>query len=395
MQQNIWFTPEGIEDLLPDAAKKLEFYRRQLLDQFELAGYDLVLPPLAEFTDSLLTGKGQHLAVDTCRFTDQESGKMMGVRADMTPQVARIAINRLKQHGIIRLCYVGEVLKTRNNKAKGSRSPIEVGAELFGHSGVESDIEVIELMLASLRSIGLDDLTLSLGHVAIVDELMTLANLSVSEKQTLVEILLRKSIPEYQDFIAERPLSNDLKQVFDRLPSLCGDAQTVLQEMQRLKTLSTTMQAHVNYLENVLQWFGAFSNLNIHVDLADLRGYQYHTGMIFSCYVAGRKLYQLARGGRYDGIGSEFGSAQLATGFSLDLRGMLDLLAFPKTQEKRVIYAPNCYDPVLIDAISALKKQQCVVKHMYQLSDCPVGSEYLMLKADEWVLQIKESAIES
>lgn len=394
MQQNIWFTPDGIEDLLPDAAKKLEFYRRQLLDQFELAGYDLVLPPLAEFTDSLLTGKGQHLAVDTCRFPDQESGKMMGVRNDMTPQVARIAINRLKQKGIVRLCYVGEVLKTRSNKAKGSRSPIEVGAELFGHSGVESDIEVIELMLASLRSIGLPDLTLSLGHVSIVDELMTLAKLSTSQKQMLVDILLRKSIPEYQAFLVDLEVSAPLKPIFEQLPTLCGDAQMVIQKMQSMKTLSETMSSHLCYLESVLRWFGEFANLKIHVDLADLRGYQYHTGIIFSCYAAGRKLYQLARGGRYDGIGSEFGSAQLATGFSLDLRGALDLLDFPNEQQKRVVFAPNQYDPALNEAIASLKQQKCVVKRMYHFEDCPVGGEYFTRQANQWVLAVKESDID-
>ncbi|PLA74910.1 ATP phosphoribosyltransferase regulatory subunit [Hydrogenovibrio sp. SC-1] len=392
MQQNIWFTPDGIEDLLPDAAKKLEFYRRQLLDQFELAGYDLVLPPLAEFTDSLLTGKGQHLAVDTCRFTDQESGKMMGVRADMTPQVARIAINRLKQSGIVRLCYVGEVLKTRNNKAKGSRSPIEIGAELFGHSGVESDIEVIELMLASLRSIGLSELTLSLGHVAIVDELMRLADLSKTQQQLLVDILLRKSLPEYQAFIGSLSVSAELEPFFDVLPSMCGDAKTVIEQMQSMKVLSEKMKTHLCYLEDVLQWFGEFTGLTIHVDLADLRGYQYHTGMIFSCYASGRKLYQLARGGRYDGIGSEFGTAQLATGFSLDLRGTLDLLALPEAQAKRVVFAPNQYDQALNDIIESLKQQNCVVKRMYQFEDCPEGGEYLTLNNGQWILQTKNSA---
>ena len=148
MQQSTWFTPEGLEDLLPPQAQKLELYRRQIIDGFDAAGFDLVLPPLAEFTDSLLTGTAGHMAVDTCRFTDQESGRMMGVRADMTPQVARIVSNRLKASDTIsRLCYVGEVLKTRNNKAKGSRSPIQVGAEIYGHQGVESDLEIIDLVL--------------------------------------------------------------------------------------------------------------------------------------------------------------------------------------------------------------------------------------------------------
>lgn len=389
MQQNIWFTPEGIEDLLPEEAKKLEFYRRQLLDGFELSGYDLVLPPIAEFTDSLLTGKGRHLAVDTCRFTDQESGKMMGVRADMTPQVARIATNRIKHSGIQRLCYVGEVLKTRNNKAKGSRSPIEIGAELFGHSGVESDIEVIELMVSSLRNIGLQDLTLSLGHVSVVDELMNVSGLTPAQKESLVDILLRKAVPEYTDFVAELTVTEAQKQAFELLLSLCGDIATVTDTMQTLAGLSEAMQGHLAHLQSVVDHFADFDGLKIHMDLADLRGYQYHTGMIFSCYAAGRKMYQLARGGRYDGIGSEFGSAQLATGFSLDLRGALDLLTSPAEVEKEIVYAPNVYDADLQAEIAKLKQQKTIIKRFYEFDALEKGSRYLALQASQWILSVK------
>lgn len=389
MQQNIWFTPEGIEDLLPEEAKKLEFYRRQLLDGFELSGYDLVLPPIAEFTDSLLTGKGRHLAVDTCRFTDQESGKMMGVRADMTPQVARIATNRIKQEGIQRLCYVGEVLKTRNNKAKGSRSPIEVGAELFGHSGVESDIEVIELMVSALRNIGLQDLTLSLGHVSVVDELMNISGLNASQKETLVDILLRKAVPEYTDFIADLAVTEAQKQAFELLLSLCGEVPTVTVDMQILAGLSEAMKDHLSHLQSVVDHFAGFDGLKIHMDLADLRGYQYHTGMIFSCYAAGRKMYQLARGGRYDGIGSEFGSAQLATGFSLDLRGALDLLTSPAEGAKESVFAPNVYDAALQAEIEKLKQQKIIVKRFYAFDAIETGCRYLTLQDSQWILSVK------
>ncbi|KUJ75164.1 ATP phosphoribosyltransferase regulatory subunit [Thiomicrospira sp. XS5] len=389
MQQNIWFTPDGLEDLLPDEAKKLECYRRQLLDGFELSGYDLVLPPIAEFTDSLLTGKGRHLAVDTCRFTDQESGKMMGVRADMTPQVARIASNRIKQKGIQRLCYVGEVLKTRNNRAKGSRSPIEVGAELFGHSGVESDIEVIELMVSSLNGIGLNDLTLSLGHVSVVDTLMNQVGLSDAQQETMVDILLRKSIPEYDDFVATLSLSPALTEAFKALLTLCGNADDVMAKMDVLANVSSDMAEHLAHFKAVLSHFAAFEDLTIHVDLADIRGYQYHTGMIFSCYAADRKMYQLARGGRYDGIGSEFGVDKPATGFSLDLRGMLDLLDQPTSMKKEVVYAPNAYDADLLAEIERLKAQQTVVKRFYDFSELPDGASYLESVSGTWTISVK------
>lgn len=389
MQQNIWFTPDGLEDLLPDEAKKLECYRRQLLDGFELSGYDLVLPPIAEFTDSLLTGKGRHLAVDTCRFTDQESGKMMGVRADMTPQVARIATNRIKQKGIQRLCYVGEVLKTRNNRAKGSRSPIEVGAELFGHSGVESDIEVIELMVSSLNGIGLSDLTLSLGQVSVVDTLMNQAGLTDSQQEMMVDILLRKSIPEYDDFVESLSLSPALTDAFNALLMLCGNAEDVMKKMDVLANVSTEMAEHLAHFKAVLAHFAGFESLTIHVDLADIRGYQYHTGMIFSCYAAGRKMYQLARGGRYDGIGSEFGVDKPATGFSLDLRGMLDLLEQPASMKKETVFAPNAYDADLLAEIERLKAQQTVVKRFYDFSELPDGASYLESVSGTWTISVK------
>lgn len=386
MQQNIWFTPDGIEDLLPEEAKKLEYYRRQLLDGFESSGYDLVLPPIAEYTDSLLTGTARHLATDTCRFPDQESGRMMGVRADMTPQVARIVVNRLKNKDqIIRLCYVGEVLKTRNNKAKGSRSPIQVGAELFGHQGVESDIEVIALMLSSIRALGLNDLTLSLGHVSVVEELMRLAQLNKKQTQQLVDILMRKSVPEYNEFVASLPLSGTLKTAFENLLSLCGDADEVLATADKVLTgLSEKMNECVERLKQVVNYFQAASHLqSIHLDLADLRGFEYHTGIIFGCYAAGQKLYMIAKGGRYDEIGSDFGSAQPATGFSLDLRSTLDLLACPPTPEKKVIYAPIEADPELVQEILNLKKT-VIVKRYYELSEIPTGSEYLSKQNNIW-----------
>lgn len=390
MQQKVWFTPEGIEDLLPEEAKKLEYYRRQLLDQFELSGYDLVLPPIAEFTDSLLTGTGRHLAVDTCRFTDQESGHMMGVRADMTPQVARIATNRHKHlKGIQRLCYVGEVLKTRSNKEKGSRSPIQVGAELFGHAGVESDIEVIELALTSLNSVGLQQLTLSLGLVSVVEELMQLANLTQAQQDELVDILLRKAVPEYEAFVSELSLTSSLQTAFESLLSLAGDADAVVPKLSSFQALSDTMSTHLARLMTILDAFKNYTGLTLHVDLADLRGYQYHTGIIFSCYATEHKLFQLAKGGRYDGIGAKFGAEKPATGFSLDLRGCLDLLPAPAEMRKKVVYAPNTQSDDLMTQIESLKAQNTIVKRYYQVEELPAGCEFLNQQDGQWVLTQK------
>lgn len=367
MQQSTWFTPEGLEDLLPPQAQKLEFYRRQLVDGFHLSGYDLVLPPLAEFTDSLLTGTARHMAVDTCRFTDQESGRMMGVRADMTPQVARIVSNRLKaENTISRLCYVGEVLKTRNNKAKGSRSPIQVGAEIFGHDGIESDIEIIELMLESLKGINLD-IKLSLGHVGIVDELIALAGLSDAQGAQLIDILERKAIPEFEAFVVTN-VSGEWTTRFAQLISYCGNAaDTIANARKEFSGLSVQMDAYLNHLAEMVQHLQAtHASVDIHLDLADIRGFQYHTGIIFAAYSACGFLQPIAKGGRYDNIGADFGLALPATGFSLDLRGALDLLA-DVADSVEVVYAPCVSDADLQNKIEELKSQGIKVVKSYDL----------------------------
>jgi len=387
MQQSTWFTPEGLEDLLPPQAQKLETYRRNLIDRFHLSGYDLILPPIAEFTDSLLTGTGQHRATEMCRFTDQESGRMMGVRADMTPQVARVVSNRLKAaNEISRLCYVGEVLKTRNNKAKGSRSPIQVGAELFGHQGVESDIEVIELMLESLKSLQLPNLQMSLGHVGVVAELSKLAELTSEQAASLRNILKRKAIPEYQEWLASTELSAQLKPVFASLMMLAGNAQDVLDNANNLLTgLSETLDAAVNRLQIIVSHIAVTQTINVHLDLADIRGYHYHTGVIFGCYSSPLQL--IAKGGRYDGIGGEFGLSLPATGFSLDLRTALDLLPDLDETLKGQIFAPVIADAVLKTKVSELRASGYQVVNCYDLNSVTTGSKILVLESGQWLVK--------
>lgn len=387
MQQSTWFTPEGLEDLLPPQAQKLETYRRKLIDAFHLSGYDLILPPLAEFTDSLLTGTGQHRATEMCRFTDQESGRMMGVRADMTPQVARVVSNRLKAaNQISRLCYVGEVLKTRNNQAKGSRSPVQVGAELFGHQGVESDIEVIDLMLESLKNIELPNLQMSLGHVGVVTELSELAGLNSTESAILRNILKRKAIPEYHAWLSEVKLPANVKSAFAGLMQLAGSANVVLETAQTLLLgLSGTLDAALVRLQKVVAHIEATHNINIHLDLADIRGYHYHTGVIFGCYST--RLQVIAKGGRYDGIGGEFGLSLPATGFSLDLRTALDLLPDTESTIKGTIFAPVQADPKLKLKIASLRAEGYQVVSSYDLANVASNAQKLVLEAAQWTVK--------
>ncbi|WP_028486443.1 ATP phosphoribosyltransferase regulatory subunit [Thiomicrorhabdus chilensis] len=389
MQQSTWFTPEGLEDLLPPQAQKLEYYRRILIDGFHLSGYDLVLPPIAEFTDSLLTGTGRHRATDTCRFTDQESGRMMGVRSDMTPQVARIVSNRLKAaEGITRLSYVGEVLKTRNNKAKGSRSPIQVGAELFGHQGVESDIEVIELMLDGLNALSLPQLQLSLGHVGVVDELMSLAQLNEQQRSDLLDILKRKAIPEYQQWLDSVDLPGSVGSAYAEMMNLAGDAQAVLDQAGKvLSGLSAALDNALQRLQLIVTHLQNTQSVQIHLDLADIRGYQYHTGIIFGCYSMGRQMQLIAKGGRYDGIGSEFGLSLPATGFSLDLRTALDLLADVADSVQGIVYAPVASDPALKQAVSELKQKGYQVIKAYDMDAVDSQALQLVMQDGQWKLQ--------
>ncbi len=389
MIEKTWFTPEGIEDLLPQQARQLEYYRRQLLDGFDQSGYDLVLPPVAEFTDSLLTGTGSKMARETCRFTDQESGKIMGVRTDMTPQVARLVANRFKdQEGIIRLCYAGEVLKSRNNKAKGSRSPIQIGAELFGDSGIESDIEVIDLMLNSMSGLNLDKLNLSLGHVGVMNNLMALAELSANQQEQLVDILLRKATPEYQEFITDLSVSPDIKTIFDGLLSLAGDAEQVIEKAEvLLSNCSVELAEMIKRVAGIVNMIKVhYPTVHIHLDLADLRGYSYHTGIIFSCYAIGQKLYPIAKGGRYDGVAESFGSNTAATGFSMDLRSALDLLPDAPQGIKAKVFYPTLDDVRLTEKVKSLKLEGYRLIRKLPSSSIPKGSQELEKQADQWVV---------
>jgi len=392
MQQNIWLTPEGIEDLLPPQAARLEAHRRNLLDEFTAAGYALVLPPIAEFTDSLLTGTGRKLALDTCRFTDNESGRMMGVRADMTPQVARIVSNRLKPNAgvITRLCYVGEVLKSRNNKAKGSRSPIQVGAELFGHQGIASDIEMIDLMLAAAKQLGFVHVSLSLGHVGVVQRLMDLAKLNTANQDALVDILKRKALPEYQAWLANQTLSESLTSAFASLIALVGSASSVLGLASKsLDSLDSELDQCLADLQFVVDYFAGVQGVDIHLDLADLRGFQYHTGLIFACYQADVSSILIAKGGRYDRVCSAFGADYPATGFSIDLRNLIDNL-IDEPLEAAPIYSVFNASSAWLDQVNQLKANGHTVIRAYQDSDIPAGANQLIAQGADWVIKIKE-----
>ncbi|MCC6134245.1 MAG: ATP phosphoribosyltransferase regulatory subunit [Candidatus Contendobacter sp.] len=350
-----WLLPEGIEEILPPAAGRLERLRRALLDLYQSWGYELVIPPLIEFLDSLLTGAGDDLELQTFKLTDQLSGRMMGVRADMTPQVARIDAHLLKRAGPVRLCYLGPVLRTRADGFGGSRSPYQAGVELYGHRGHDSDLEVLTLMLTTLQMTGIGDAHLDLGHVAIFRELVRQAGLDREQESLLFEALQRKALPEIRGYLAAwKPACCEPLLALAELnggPEILDEADTRLaaagagvhEALATLRRLIAALQR---------QW----PELPIHVDLAELRGYHYHTGVLFAAYVPGQGQ-AVAQGGRYDEIGQVFGRARPATGFSVDLAILLRLGSAPEPASTGIYAPPLADDPGLEQQVAALRNQ--------------------------------------
>ncbi len=351
-----WLLPEGIEEILPPAAARLERLRRDLLDLYQSWGYELVIPPLIEFLDSLLTGTGNDLELQTFKLTDQLSGRMMGVRADMTPQAARIDAHLLKREGPARLCYMGPVLRTRADGFGGSRSPYQAGVELYGHHGHESDLEVLALMLETLAVAGIADVHLDLGHVAVFRELVGLAGLDASREALLFDALQRKALPEIRQHLAAWDLAEPVAAALLALAELDGGlevldvAESVLAPAgAALGGALTTLRRLVEALQQ--RW----PALPIHIDLAELRGYHYHTGALFAAYVPGQGQ-AVAQGGRYDEIGQVFGRSRPATGFSTDLARLL-LLGTVAQPAATGIYAPPLGDSVLEEQVAGLRRQ--------------------------------------
>lgn len=314
-----WLLPENLEDVLPPQAWKLEGLRRALLDHFHARGYELVIPPMIEYLDSLLSGTGTDLDLKTFKLVDQLSGRLMGVRADITPQVARIDAHLLGHNAVNRLCYAGSVLHTQPDGYHRSREPIQLGAELYGEAGPKADLEIAQLMLDGLAATGLQDLQLDLGHVAIYRALAAQAGLNDEAEHALFEALQSKNASEVASL--SRFVASDLRDAFMALTQLYGGAAILDEARKRLPQLPGIASAldDLSALANGLSG----RRVTIAFDLAELRGYGYHSGVVFAAYSAGRSR-AMALGGRYDEVGKIFGRARPATGFSLDLRELLE-----------------------------------------------------------------------
>ena len=381
--ENRWLLPEGIDELLPERAVQLEALRRRLLDQCATWGYRYVIPPLVEFTDSLLVGLGADLDVVTCKFTDQMSGRMLGVRADITPQTARMDAHSLAEEGVTRLCYAGSTLQSTPQSVISGRAPIQLGAELYGSSATDADSEIIALMLSTFESAGVSrPLTLDIGHIGIFDALFSNAGLAPELESQVFDALQRKSGPDIERLSASLP-----EKVAERLRQLASlhGASDVLAKARSLFPDEPEVMTALDELDAVLAGVqDAFPTVGVYVDLTELRGFRYHTGLVFAVYLEGRGS-AVAKGGRYDNIGAVFGRDRPATGFAIDLKALVDDAAHCYATDVPVI-APQSDDAGLRAAVNALRSAgRTVVMDVAPGVDLP-NAERLVLSDGEWVI---------
>jgi ATP phosphoribosyltransferase regulatory subunit len=345
-QMSTWLLPENIADVLPSEARKLEELRRRVLDRFRSYGYELVMPPLLEYLESLLTGSGSDLDLRTFKLVDQLSGRSMGLRADITPQVSRIDAHLLNREGVTRLCYAGSVLQTRPRGMHATREPYQIGAEIYGHAGLEADVEVQQLMLDTLSLIGLSDVRLDLCHAGVLAALLADLPDAEAREYPLFAALAGKDVALVRDLAADLPSATRAALV--ALPTLYGDISVI----ERARALLPASPAIGRALDELAFLAAQVSGVDVAIDLADLRGYQYHSGVMFAAYVEGVPN-AIARGGRYDHIGELYGRARAATGFSLDLREVVRIS--PVEARSSAILAPWTHDAALRGQVAALR----------------------------------------
>ncbi|WP_411744788.1 ATP phosphoribosyltransferase regulatory subunit [Reinekea sp.] len=351
-----WLLPDGIEEILPPEAARIEALRRTLLDEYRVWGYDLLQPPIAEYLESLLTGVGHDLDLLTFKITDQLSGRLMGISTDRTQQVARMDAHSIPKLGVARYCYYGEVLHTKPIHLLSSRSPLQIGAELYGYSELDSEIEIASLMLTSLEKAGLKDITLDLGHVGIYQALVEKTELSKDLKAELFSLLRSRALPELTAWLEASSLPEHQKQWFISLPKMAGNVAQLTSWKAQFNLAPEELNDAFDSLVMVANVLNErFPEVNVHADLAELRDYNYHTGLVFSAFVPGFGQ-PIARGGRYDDTGSVFGRSRPATGFSSDLKVLAKLTA-TDWSEKAAILAPVSNDVDLIAAITQLRQQ--------------------------------------
>ena len=380
-----WLLPESLADMLPAEARRIEELRRQLLDLFRTYGFELVAPPLVEYIESLLSGTNNDLNLRTSKLVDQLSGRTLGVRADMTPQVTRIDAHLLNRVGFPRLCYCGPVLHSRPVGLLSGRELLQIGAEIFGHAGLEADLEIIRLALESTRLAGVQALRLDLCHAGLVRSLIEADAAAQARADEIMALLRDKDLPGLAD-LGQGPgaLSAQMVQALSWLPKLYGDRNVLERARQVLPATASVVSA----LDTLAQVLGALDDVAVGVDLADVGTYGYHTGITFSIYADGWHD-ALAQGGRYDNVSLAFGRARPATGFSLDLRKLSDGL-LPAVRAPAVS-APAGQDAALRLAMQALRQAGHIVVQVFPgetaTHDEFVFDRELVLQSGQWKLQ--------
>ena len=353
---NRWLLPEDIADVLPAEARKVEALRRSILDLYQSYGYELVAPPILEFLDSLLTGTGSDLNLQTFKLVDQLSGRTLGLRADITPQVARIDAHLLNRAGVTRLCYVGSVAHARTPVGSTAREELQLGAEIYGCATWEADFEAITLLLKTLSIAGLDQVYLDLSHAGILAGILAEQNLAKETIETLYGLLQTKDRPRLSQWATCLPVNASAALM--ALTELNGPCAEVLMQAKEVLPRHAAIDQALADLERLVAAASSSSGLKLSIDLADLRGYQYHSGVMFAAYID--KLPQpIARGGRYDHVGQAFGRSRPATGFSLDLLTLASLSSLQA--RKQAIVAPWLDDTALNQAIANLRSAGEVV----------------------------------
>lgn len=387
-----WLLPEGIEELLPAEARTIERMRRELLDLCDRWAYELVIPPLVEYTESLLIGLGPDLDLQTFKLTDQISGRSLALRPDITPQVARMDAHSLRREGPSRLCYAGSVLHTRARSPLASRSPIQVGAELYGDVSLAADIEVVSLMLEMLRVAGVGQITLDLGHVGIFRSLMEHLALPDALASELFEALQHKSDPTIRALLAGSGLEAGQKAILGRLAGLNGGSE-VLDEAEVLFAhgpagIAGALRALREVADAVQQ---RAPDVALHFDLCELHGYHYHTGLVFAAYAPGQGE-ALANGGRYDDIGQVFGRARPATGFNTDLKALLRLARAQPVAQSAAVFVPHAVAEAAWEEMQRLRALgECVVPGLPgEMPPARCDRELRPLTGGGWELKILE-----
>ena len=377
-----WLLPDGIEEILPPQGFALEHARRKILDKFQSWGYELVVTPMVEFLDSLLTGTGSDLDLKTFKVTDQVSGRTLGIRADITPQVARMDAHSLSTNEQNRLCYVGTVLHAKADNMLASRAPISIGAELFGDSGTAGDLEIVSLMLDAIAAITDQSLHVELGDVGIYRSLVADLDLSPAQEALLFDKIQGKAVPDLKELLDGIEMSPELKEQMLALPSLCGDESVVDRALELFSSNSEIVE-RINNLKNIAQGLKArFSDVRLNYDLSELRGYNYHTGIVFAAFLIESGV-RVAKGGRYDDVGQVFGRARGATGFDMDLKSLVKHSEV-EVAGTEIVSAPSPAedDPERFKKITELREAGLTVIE----SEIDSATKRLVLENGTWVL---------